>query len=214
MQSPEYEDRLLIPFQNTSKKGTKPRWAQSSLGQSGRVALAPHSGSQPAKQPASRPASQPDSQPANQPARRPAKQPSSQPASASGASKCQYSLGNMNIETSKCQYSLGNSNIVKFKCQYSVGNMSIATSKCIYSSGDMNIATPNYQHSLGNIIFFCVFVAPKLTQFEGQQKAACRKLKDNASNETHDLIGGGQQKGEAKREQQVGPCLGPSGPKC
>ena len=41
-------------------------------------------------------------------------------------------------------------------------------------------------------------MASKWTQFEGQQKAACRKLKANASNETHDFIGGGQKKGWQK----------------
>ncbi len=55
-------------------------------------------------------------------------------------------------------------------------------------------------------------MAPKWSQFEGQQKAARRKLKANASNETHDFIGGGAQKGMAKGVQKVGRFLVPRGP--
>ena len=55
------------------------------------------------------------------------------------------------------------------------------------------------------------FAASKWTQFEGQQKAVCRKLKANASNETHVFSDGGK-KGVAKRVQKVSRILGPGGP--
>ena len=95
--------------------------------------------------------------------------------------------------------------------------MSIFRRKYEHRNIKMYIFLKKYEHRdaklltfLKKYLIFSVFVAPKWTQFEGQQKAACRKLKANASKETHDLIGrSGATKRGGKKGTTSGSMFGP-----